>query len=218
VRREIVLLGDEILRRKARPVKAVDAGTRRLIDDLVQTMREADGLGLAAPQIGAAKRVFVCRDGDDVLVLVNPQFKRLSGRDVGVEGCLSMPGLQGNVPRAKHVVITGLDRSGRTVTYEAEGLLARCMQHEYDHLNGVMFIDHTKDLWWLERVAADESEPQGEVEEVDETEAGGGPKILVRRVPCTLPEVMDYYAEMRGELAAVQEAEAQEAAAEASAA
>jgi peptide deformylase len=196
-----VLLGDEVLRRRAKPVKTVDAAVRRLIDDLVDTMQDAEGLGLAAPQIGVAKRVFVARDGDSVVVLVNPQVRAKSGHDVGVEGCLSMPGLQGNVRRAKELTISALDRSGRTVTYEAEGLLARIFQHEFDHLNGVLFIDHTRDLWWLEEVEPGE-EIDDEEEDTDAVEDAEEHRIHLRRVPTTLSEVHEYFEELREDEAA----------------
>jgi peptide deformylase len=192
--REIVMLGEPVLRAKAKPVKAVDAATRRLIDDLVQTMDQADGLGLAAPQIGVGKRVVVCRDEDRVLALVNPRIEARRGRETGVEGCLSMPGLQGNVPRAKVVTVSGLDRAGRTVSYEADGLLARVFQHEIDHLNGALFIDHTRDLWWLERVG----------DEDDDEEEADDEHVQLQRVPTTLREVESWFAELRAEQSADQ--------------
>lgn len=184
--RDIVLLGESVLRRKSKPVRAVDAAVRRLIDDLLATVAEAHGLGLAAPQVGVARRVIVAHDGEiDPLVLVNPRILKRSGRDTGTEGCLSMPGLYGLVPRSKTLVVEALDRAGRTVTIEAEGLLARCIQHEIDHLNGVLFIDHAESLWWLEEVDGDaEGEPEGE-------EPG------VRRVPTTTDDVVEYFDELR---------------------
>lgn len=184
--RDIVLLGESVLRRKSKPVRAVDAAVRRLIDDLLATVAEAHGLGLAAPQVGVARRVIVAHDGEiDPLVLVNPRIIKRSGRDTGTEGCLSMPGLYGSVPRSKTLVVEALDRAGRTVTIEAEGLLARCIQHEIDHLNGVLFIDHAESLWWLEEVDGDaEGESDGE-------EPG------VRRVPTQTDEVVEYFDALR---------------------
>lgn len=189
-------MGEEVLRRKAKPVKAVDATVRRLIDDLVETMIAADGLGLAAPQIGVSKRVFVAREGDRLYALVNPQIVARRGKDVGVEGCLSMPGLQGNVARAKEVTIRGLDRAGREVQHEVSGLTARCFQHEFDHLNGVLYVDHTKDLWWLE--AAEEGSrvdlPEGE-EEAESFEDEDGRSVRIVRVPTTLSEAEAWFRE-----------------------
>lgn len=177
--REIVYLGEDVLRRRARPVKKVTPATRRLIDDLLETMRAHDGLGLAAPQIGVSRRVIVAHDGDsEPVALVDPQIKSKRGSETGVEGCLSMPGLQGHVKRALKIVVSGLDRTGRTVTIEAEDLLARVLQHEIDHLNGVLFIDHTDDIWWLEADSEDDK---------------------VRRVPTTVPEVEAEFAQLRAE-------------------
>lgn len=183
MRREIVLLGEEVLRRKAKPVKLVDASIRKLIDDLTETMHDADGVGLAAPQVAVGKRVIVVHDGEcEPFALVNPRLVAQRGRKEGVEGCLSMPGLQGLVPRAREIEVSALDVAGRTIKLEAEGFLARVIQHEIDHLNGVLFIDHTSDLWWLEEAAG-------------ETDEDGDP-ILVR-VKATLPEIEDYFNELR---------------------
>ncbi len=191
MRRDIVLLGEEVLRRKAKPVAAVDGPTRRLIDDLIETMHASNGLGLAAPQLGVAKRVIVAWDGEgDVIALVNPQIKRRSGRQTGSEGCLSMPGLYGTVTRARKVVVTGLDRSGRTVAVEAEGLLARALQHEIDHLNGDLFIDLADDLWW--NVLVEPGEVVDE-DEVDEDEDG----YRIRQVEATVAEAHEHFAAAR---------------------
>ena len=205
MQRRIVLMGEEVLRQKAKPVKAVDATVRRLIDDLVETMHAADGLGLAAPQIGVSKRVFVAREGDRLFVLVNPQIVGRRGKETGVEGCLSMPGLQGNVPRAREVTIRGLDRAGREVQYDVSGMTARCFQHEFDHLNGVLYVDHTKDLWWLEEAeeGARVDLPEGE-EEAEQFEDEDGRQVRIVRVPTTVAEAEAWYreqiaAERRGE-------------------
>ena len=181
--REIVLLGEEVLRRKAKPVKAVDASIRKLIDDMTETMHDADGVGLAAPQVSVAKRVIVVHDGEcEPFALVNPRIVAQRGRKEGVEGCLSMPGLQGMVPRARELEVSALDLAGRTIKLAAEGFLARVIQHEIDHLNGVLFIDHTDELWWLEQV-------EGELDE------DGDP--VLERVPATLPEIEAHFADLR---------------------
>ena len=188
MRREIVLLGDEVLRRKCKPVAAVDATTRRLMDDLAETMDAANGLGLAAPQVAVARRVIVAWDGDcDLVVLANPQIKSRVGQVTASEGCLSLPGLYGLVPRAKRVLVAGTDRTGRQVQVEAEGLLARALQHEIDHLNGVLFIDHAKELWW--HVDCDDDDPQ----------AIGEPGEKYKKVPTTLDEVREHFTMVRGE-------------------
>ncbi len=188
MRREIVLLGDDVLRRKCRPVATVDASTRRLMDDMVETMDDANGLGLAAPQVGVSRRVLVAHDGDcDLVILANPQIKSRSGQVTASEGCLSLPGLYGLVPRAKRVVATGLDRTGRQVQIEAEGLLARAIQHEFDHLNGILFIDHAKELWW--HIDCPDDDP----------EAIGEPGDKYKRVPVTLEEAKAHFAALQAD-------------------
>lgn len=202
MRRTIVLLGEAILRKKARPVKEVDARTRRLIDDLIETMHAADGLGLAAPQVGVAQRVLVARDGDEVVALINPRVKARRGGEVGVEGCLSMPGLHGDVKRATWIKVVAQDTAGRSVSLEAEDLFARVLQHEIDHLNGVLFTDHARELWWLEALDDEDADDEpaldepatdatGEVEPTDEDEDGDRP--VYQRVPTTMAEVTAWF-------------------------
>lgn len=143
--REIRLYGDPVLREKSRPVEEFDDDVRRLVADLMETMYAADGIGLAAPQVGVPLRVFVydVRDPDlEPGALVNPEIVLREGTDRDEEGCLSLPGLSEVVERAERVVVRGLDESGDPVEIEAEGLLSRCLQHEKDHLDGVLFIDH----------------------------------------------------------------------------
>lgn len=192
--RNIVLLGDPVLRRKAKPIRGVDRQTVKLLDDLLETMDDASGLGLAAPQIGIGKRAIVAQDGEGELVmLANPQIVSRRGKQVGTEGCLSMPGLYGTVERAKTVVVTGIDRSGREVKIEAEGLLARALQHEIDHLNGVLFTDHATELWWNERV--DDDEPDEPAHE--EIERDDGEIIRIKRVPATVAEAEEHFGALR---------------------
>ncbi|MBI2299792.1 MAG: peptide deformylase [Armatimonadetes bacterium] len=188
MRREIVLYGDPVLRQRCKPVSGVDGRTQRLIDDMLETMRAAEGLGLAAPQVAVARRVLVAHDGDcEPIALVNPTIRHRAGRVDRTEGCLSLPGLQGSVTRARKVVVSGLDRAGRAVTIEAEDLLARVFQHEIDHLNGVLFVDHTQDLWWLD---VDDDAP---------TDEDGHP--VMQRVPTTLADVEAHFAAVRADLA-----------------
>ncbi len=147
--REIRCLGDPVLRERAAPIDEVDKEVRRLIDDLTDTMYEADGVGLAAPQIGVPLRVFVydVRDPDLPFgALVNPVIVERSGTVKEEEGCLSIPGLSELVERSERVVVRGLDEKGREVEIVAEGLFSRCLQHECDHLDGVLFIDHVSPL------------------------------------------------------------------------
>jgi peptide deformylase len=132
-----------------REVDVVDDEVRALVDDLMETMYAADGVGLAAPQIGVPLRVFVFDVRDEELdsgALVNPRIVEASGTQRESEGCLSIPGLEEIVERSERVVVEGLDRTGEPVRIEADGLLSRCLQHEKDHLDGVLFIDRVSPL------------------------------------------------------------------------
>jgi peptide deformylase len=136
-------------REMCREVEAIDDDVRALVDDLLETMYAEDGIGLAAPQIGVPLRVFVYDVRDDELdpgVLVNPRIVEATGKQKEVEGCLSIPGLDEVVERSGQVVVEGLDRDGEPVRIEATGLLSRCLQHENDHLDGVLFIDRVSPL------------------------------------------------------------------------
>ena len=147
--REVRFLGDPVLREMCREVGAVDDDVSALVDDLLETMYAEDGIGLAAPQIGVPMRVFVYDVRDDEIepgVLVNPRIVEATGKQKEVEGCLSIPGLDEVVERSERVVVEGLGRDGEPVRIEAEGLLSRCLQHECDHLDGVLFIDRVSPL------------------------------------------------------------------------
>ncbi len=137
----IRLFGDPVLREKARPVTTFDAELRRLVRDLTDTMLDAPGVGLAAPQLGVSLRVFTYHVDDVVGHLVNPQLQLSTEQQDGPEGCLSLPGLEFDCLRAHDVVATGQNMYGDPVTIEGSDLLARCIQHETDHLDGVLFID-----------------------------------------------------------------------------
>jgi peptide deformylase len=142
--RDIVKFPNEALRSPAKNVTRSDAGIKDLVEDMEKTLREAKGLGLAANQVGVLQKVFVYHDGTSLGVLINPRIVSASGEQTGIEGCLSVPGLQGEVKRANEVVLKGMDLSGKTVRIKAEGLLARVFQHELDHLNGTLFIDRAE--------------------------------------------------------------------------
>lgn len=139
--------GDPVLRKQSRVVEQVDDKIKVLVDDMIETMYEADGVGLAAPQIGILKRIIVLDIYDDtgVKVLINPEILEAKGEQVEIEGCLSIPGESGMVKRPAYVKVTGLNRDGEQVTYEATELLARAFCHEIDHLNGVLFTDKVID-------------------------------------------------------------------------
>lgn len=146
--RQIRLLGDPILREKARRVASVDSSVRELVQDLMDTMYDADGIGLAAPQIGISLRVFVydIREDSSAGALINPEVLEQSGKLKDEEGCLSIPGLSEIVERSDRLVLKALDVEGAEVVIEANGLLSRCLQHECDHLDGVLFLDRVSPL------------------------------------------------------------------------
>jgi peptide deformylase len=140
---EIVKYPNRVLRRRAVPVKEIDERIRQLADDMVEALVFARGYGLAAPQVGASARLIIVDVDDELHILVNPEIVETSEEQfVGPEGCLSIPGVEAEVERALHVTVRALDLSGQEVQIEAEELLARVLQHEIDHLNGVLFIDY----------------------------------------------------------------------------
>lgn len=157
--REIVTVPAPVLRRKARKVTEFGAELQTLIDDMIETMRQAPGVGLAAPQVNVPWRVIVVEyaeqeeDSEDetppkLYALINPEITRLSKeREIGTEGCLSIPGLIGNVDRPIGIVVRGHNRHGQPVRIKAEGWLARIFQHEIDHLEGVLFTDLAERVW-----------------------------------------------------------------------
>jgi len=149
--REIHTWPSEVLRKKAAPVDKVDEDLRRLIDDMVETMYAAPGIGLAAPQVGVSKRLIVIdlssgMEKDQLVVLANPELVSAEGEVVSEEGCLSLPELSVKICRAAKVVVRGLDPEGRSVEVQGEDLLARALQHEIDHLDGLLLIDRVNPL------------------------------------------------------------------------
>jgi peptide deformylase len=172
--RKIVTLPDPVLRRKARTVTIFDKNLKILVDDMVETMREAPGVGLAAPQIGLSERLIVVEyyehevdeeeENEDVpkkvWAVLNPEIVKASEETlVGIEGCLSIPNLVGEVERHAAIQVKGLNRHGKPMKIKAEGWLARIFQHEIDHLNGVLFTDRAKRVWQPPQ----EIEPEQEV-------------------------------------------------------
>ena len=144
----IVTLGNEVLRRKAEPVKNIGTGTVKLAADMLETLLGAKGLGLAAPQVGVSDRLFVVHITDDIpRVFINPEILEISpDRTKYEEGCLSLPGIYADVTRPVALRVRGWNEKGKPFTIDADGLLARVIQHEMDHLDGVMFIDHLSEL------------------------------------------------------------------------
>ena len=149
--RPILKYGDSVLHEQAKPVDAITPEIERLIDDMIETMYAAPGVGLAAPQIGVPLRVIVVdisvgRDQGGPIVMVNPEFVERDGMQLEEEGCLSVPGFNATVVRPSRVVLKGLDRSGAEHLREANGLLARAFQHEMDHLDGMLFVDRLRGI------------------------------------------------------------------------
>ena len=152
-------LPDPILRQKARRVKSIDKSIDRLIDDMVETMHSASGVGLAAPQVGIPLRVIVIGiPEEEELALINPQMMRRTGQRLVNEGCLSIPGYFAQVQRAEVVRVKGLDRTGKEIRIRADDLLAQALEHEIDHLNGVLYVDYLENMDELHPVEPDSTE------------------------------------------------------------
>lgn len=157
--REIRVQGDEVLTKVCKEVKVMTPRTLVLIEDMLETMYEAMGVGLAAPQVGILKRIVVVDVGEGPIVLINPEILETSGEQTGDEGCLSVPGLAGQVTRPNYVKVKALDENMEEVIYEGEGLLARAFCHEIDHLDGHLYV---------EKVEGELHEPVYEEEEDEE--------------------------------------------------
>lgn len=155
--KEIVTVPNDVLRRKARKITSFDNDLQQLVDDMVETMRQAPGVGLAAPQVGLSQRLIVVEyDEDDQIedsprklyVVTNPEIIKTSDEtEMGIEGCLSVPGLVGEVERNLEIVVRGQNRRGQPVKIKAKGWLARIFQHEIDHLDGVLYTDRATQVW-----------------------------------------------------------------------
>ena len=146
---EIRLFGDPVLRERCIPVDEIDEEIRRLAEDMRETMYDADGIGLAAPQVGVPIQLFVYDVRDPAIapgVLVNPEISERAGKVREEEGCLSIPGLSEVVERSESIVARGVDLEGEPVEIHADGVLSRCIQHERDHLDGVLFLDRVSPL------------------------------------------------------------------------
>ena len=146
--RNLVLENDPLIRKTSRPVDEISPRIVKLLDDMADTMYyESRGIGIAAPQVGVLRRVFIVDVGDEngLIEFINPEIIESSGSQVGSEGCLSVPGKTCEVDRPDHVICKALNRNVEEFTIEATGLLARCICHEYDHLDGILFIDKSVD-------------------------------------------------------------------------
>lgn len=163
--REIVKKGDEVLNKKCHPVTKFDDKLHTLLDDMGETLRKADGVGLAAPQVGILRQVVVViNEDDDLIELINPEIIETSGEQFGLEGCLSVPGRYGFVKRPMVVKVRAQDRNGNTFEVEDQGLTARCFCHEIDHLGGHLFDELVERTYTIEELEAMEAEGK-EIEE-----------------------------------------------------
>ena len=159
--RNIVTEGDPILRKVCRPVDEVTDRIRMILDDMVDTMRDAQGVGLAAPQVGIMRRMFVAEpEVDEIYYFVNPEIVASEGEEEGEEACLSVPELAGKVVRPTKITIRGLDRDGNPQEHTFEGFHARVMCHEYDHLDGILYRDKAKQMFRPEEPSPDERNNQ----------------------------------------------------------
>lgn len=157
----MVAYPEAVLRQKAKRVTNIDGSITRLIDDMVETMHEVGGVGLAAPQVGVPLRVAVIELPDEeTIVLVNPKIVKRSGERQVEEGCLSVPGYRGEIRRSDKVIAKGLDRHGREVRIKGEGLLAQALEHEIDHLDGTLYIDHLESIDQLYPLEPDTETPE----------------------------------------------------------
>ena len=153
---------DHILRQKAKRISRIDGSVQKLIDDMIDTMRQANGVGLAAPQVGLSLRIFVVQmPEEEPVALINPEIVKRGGEQKVTEGCLSIPGYYGKIKRSAEVTVKGKDRQGKAVRIKATGLMAEAIEHEIDHLNGILYIDHVESPDKLHRTAIAEDNKAG---------------------------------------------------------
>lgn len=165
--RRIVQYGEPVLKQKAKKIHRVDTSVQRLVDDLVDTVEAAHGAGLAAPQIGVPLRAIVTYVEENLQIVLNPEIVEASDEEIEAEeGCLSMPGWWGPVKRKVRVTVRGMNRRGKTIKIKADGWEARALQHEVDHLNGILFIDRMEDRRKLHRAESEEEEEELEEEKL----------------------------------------------------
>ncbi len=144
--RNIVVEGDDILRKRAKEVSEINDHIRMILDDMLETMREKNGSGIAAPQVGILKRMFIAEADGELIELINPVILETDGVKAEDEGCLSVPGMIGTVERPTYIKMKGLNRDGEEVVYEGTGFLPIVLSHEYDHLDGILYIDKAKNI------------------------------------------------------------------------
>jgi len=150
---------DPVLRQKSKRVRVIDGSVQRLIGNMLETMHSASGVGLAAPQVGVPLRVIVIGiPGEEDIALINPEIVRRSGERLVTEGCLSVPGYVGEIKRAESVRAKGRDKDGKEIRIRANGLLAEVLEHEIDHLNGMLYIDHLESMDKLRKIEPEEAQ------------------------------------------------------------
>ena len=168
---EIRKKDDPVLRQKAKPIKKISPNIRTFLDGMAETMYAAHGVGLAAPQVGVSKRIVVIDVGEGIIELINPEIISAEGKVTAYEGCLSIPGIVGEVERSEKVTVTHLDREGHRRWIDGTELLARALQHEIDHLEGMLFVDKAKSI--MESPPPGEEAAEVEGEEVAHPKAEG---------------------------------------------
>jgi len=179
--RKVLTDPDPILRKKARKVEQVDAFIQSILEDMAETMYAHQGVGLAAPQIGIGKRLVVIDAGEGLLKLVNPKIQAAEGREIKIEACLSVPNLCGKVERFMRVTVKALDENGKTIKITGDELLGHALQHELDHLDGILFTDLTEEIF------AREEESEEAAENREETPPPEAPKAKTRRAKTPPP-------------------------------
>jgi peptide deformylase len=155
----IRVLPDPVLKQRSRRIRSIDGSVQRLIGSMIETMHSAGGIGLAAPQVGTPLRVIVIGTPEEEdIVLINPEIVRRTGERLVDEGCLSIPGYVGQIKRAESVTVKGRDQNGKEIRIKANELLAQALEHEIDHLNGVLYIDHLDSLDKLRKIVPEDSQ------------------------------------------------------------
>ncbi len=160
----VVQMGNPVLHSKAKKVKTIDGSIQKLIDDMIETMRHIGGAGLAAPQVGVPLQVVVYElpDDEEAAVLINPEIVKGSEEtEEMTEGCLSLPGYRGEIKRLTSVTVKGRNRQGKMIRVKGEGLLAQVLQHEIDHINGIVYVDRLEDKDKLQKIEPEEEEETG---------------------------------------------------------
>ena len=160
----VIKMDNPLLHKKAKRLKNIDGSIQKLIDDMIETMHDVGGVGLAAPQVGVPLQVVVIQlpEEEDVITLINPELVKSSEEsEIMVEGCLSLPGYRGDVKRSTAVTVKGRDSQGKLIRIKGEGLLAQALQHEIDHINGVVFIDHLESMDKLYKTEPEDEEESG---------------------------------------------------------